>query len=887
MAMIKDRDEFPRETRDILAKRVGGRCSICRVVTSGPHDKMERAVSVGVAAHISGAAPGGPRYDPAMTPQARASIGNGIWLCQIHAKLVDNDVVRYTVARLVQIKAAAEQSTRLELERGISTAQNLGDLPKISIAHLPVTGSQLFGRDAELRLLDQVWRDGFANVFSFIAWGGVGKSCLVNSWLRRMAAKGYGGAEQVYGWSFYRQGSSGGVISSDLFMHSALKWFGDPDPEEGSGWDKGVRLAALVRARRTLLVLDGMEPLQHPPGPQEGRLKDESLQALLRDLAAYNPGLCVVTTRLPLADLADFENGASLKCELEHLSTVAGAELLRWFAIQGTRAELEETSAEFGGHALALTLLASYLGDVYQGDVRHRRDIPRLADDVRFGGHARRVMASYERWFGEGPELCVLRMMGLFDKPADPDSVSALRGSPPIVGLTDGLQALDGKRWQQVLANLRRAGLLASRDAAQPDSLDAHPLIREYFRERLKQLSPLSWKEGNKRLFHHLAISAEQFPDNIEEMAPLYAAVAHGCRASLYQQALDGVYWQRILRGNEQFSWLHLGAFGADLEALSNFFLEPWEKLVDDVSPEDEGFVLGQAGMLLGKMGRLEEAAHVMKISLQKDIRRGRLANASVTAGNISNTFLILGRLGPAVQYGSNSADLADRSGDEEEMRISRTVWANALHHAGLLEESALLFQKAEALATNQRTESQTLFGAESFEYCHLLLSQGKYTEVRRRAEAILQLAEQSNTPQISLRVGLALALSFVLEFEAGGGTSLDLAEPYLLREVANLRQRREMDLLPFALTVSAMYKRLKSRLEHAEHDLDDAMSIAVRCGMGLYQMDCYVEYVRLYVARGEIDNARRRLTAAEEMIRQNGYHRRDGDVAQLRLMLG
>ena len=39
-------------------------------------------------------------------------------------------------------------------------------------------------------------------------------------------------------------------------------------------------------------------------GPQEGRLRDPSLQALLRELASFNTGLCVITTRTPIADIA-------------------------------------------------------------------------------------------------------------------------------------------------------------------------------------------------------------------------------------------------------------------------------------------------------------------------------------------------------------------------------------------------------------------------------------------------------------------------------------------------------------------------------------------------------------------------------------------------------
>ena len=36
----------------------------------------------------------------------------------------------------------------------------------------------------------------------------------------------------------------------------------DPDPRLGTAWEKGERLAKLVAHRRTLLVLDGLEPLQ-------------------------------------------------------------------------------------------------------------------------------------------------------------------------------------------------------------------------------------------------------------------------------------------------------------------------------------------------------------------------------------------------------------------------------------------------------------------------------------------------------------------------------------------------------------------------------------------------------------------------------------------------
>ncbi len=78
---------------------------------------------------------------------------------------------------------------------------------------------------------------------SLVAWGGVGKSTLVNKWLEHMAADNYRGARRVFAWSFYSQGTNQPATSADLFIAEALKWFGDADPAQGSPWDKGGRLA--------------------------------------------------------------------------------------------------------------------------------------------------------------------------------------------------------------------------------------------------------------------------------------------------------------------------------------------------------------------------------------------------------------------------------------------------------------------------------------------------------------------------------------------------------------------------------------------------------------------------------------------------------------------
>lgn len=113
------RDDFGSATKDLLAKRVGFKCSNpgCRQPTSGPQADPSGTVNIGVAAHITAASPDGPRYDAALKPEQRSAPDNGIWLCQTDGKLVDNDAMRYTVDGLRDWKARAEVAAARELEQ--------------------------------------------------------------------------------------------------------------------------------------------------------------------------------------------------------------------------------------------------------------------------------------------------------------------------------------------------------------------------------------------------------------------------------------------------------------------------------------------------------------------------------------------------------------------------------------------------------------------------------------------------------------------------------------------------------------------------------------------------------------------------------------------------
>jgi tetratricopeptide (TPR) repeat protein len=759
---------------------------------------------------------------------------------------------------------------------------------KISIARLPTSGSDLFGRDAELQLLDDAWADPNTNIITFIAWGGVGKTALVNHWLKqRMALENYRGADHIYGWSFYSQGTSERATSADLFIDQALRWFGDTDPTVGSVWDKGERLARFIRQTRTLLVLDGLEPLQHPPGPQEGRLKDAALQALLVELAAQQTGLCVISTRERVGDLVEFENSTVVQHDLDQLSPQAGAQLLRALQVKGDDDELEQAATEYEGHALALTLLGSYLADVCGGDIRRRNEIKSLEEDVRHGRHAERVMRAYEKWLGEGVELAVLRLLGLFDRPADAASVAALRAAPVIPGLTEAFQNLKEREWQQALAKLRRIKLLGAASPNDPDTLDAHPLVREHFKQQLKRERPNAWREANNRLYEHLKGTAKEYPDTVEEMSPLFAAVLHGCTADRHQEALEEVYWRRILRGKEHFSWKNLGTFGADLAAMSGFFTRSWQQPVVELREDWKGFVLGQAGLYLCSLGRLQEGMQPVQAGLEMYVAIEEWEKAAIVASNLSKFCLTIGDLSQALRIAQQSVELADRSGDGFSQMANRTTLAEALHQAGRTEEAAAAFHEAEVMQQQQQPIYPLLYSVNGFQYCNLLLDQTQIQKVKERAARTLEWVTPINWLLDIALDNLSLGRAWLLEAQQAGTGDTAQAAEFIQRAVDGLRNAGIMHELPHGLLTRAELHRFRGDYGRAERDLAEALRIATRSGMGLHLADYHLESARLHLVQSNQDKACGHLATAKAMIECMGYHRRDKEVTELTQQLG
>jgi tetratricopeptide (TPR) repeat protein len=335
-------------------------------------------------------------------------------------------------------------------------------------------------------------------------------------------------------------------------------------------------------------------------------------------------------------------------------------------------------------------------------------------------------------------------------------------------------------------------------------------------------------------------------------------------------------------RGEESFNTRKLGAFGAELAALSGFFEITWKQPVAGLTDTAKSFVLHEAGYSLRALGRLQEAAQPIQAGMDMDIASEDWRNAAIAATNLSQLCLSIGDLTQGLKLATLSVELANRSGDGFERISNRTTLADALHQAGRIAEAAVAFREAEALQQQQQPAYPILYSLRGFQYCDLLLGQSQAQEVKERAGGTLEWVKRHGGLLDIALDNLSLGRAWLLEAQQVGTGDTTQAEEFLQRAVDGLRKAGMMEHLLLGLLARAELHRYTAEYGRAERDLAEALRIAARSGMGLHLADCHLESARLQLAQGNKEKAREHWKTAKEMIERMGYHRRDNEVNEL-----
>jgi tetratricopeptide (TPR) repeat protein len=658
------------------------------------------------------------------------------------------------------------------------------------------------------------------------------------------------------------------------------------------------------------------------------------LRALLRRFPAIPPGeqhgLIVLSSRLAVKDIGRWKDSAAPVLDLARLSNEAGAELLRDNGVWGTDRELRQASHDFDGHALALSLLASYLKQSHFGDVR-RRDRVRAflaGEDAAGHDHARRVMESYEtEWLKDQPVLrSIMHIVGLFDRPASGDCLTPLRKPPAIPGLTDTIVGLDDAAWNAAVSQLREVRLIDPIDPQSRDTLDAHPLVREWFGERLRQRNEEAWRIAHGRLYEHLRDTTNEGEQpTLDDLTPLYQSIAHGCHAERYEEALQ-VYRDRISRrdldGNLAFySGKKLGALGSDLAAMSWFFTKPYETPDPNLDVQDQSWILSQTGYFLRAQGRFAEALPAQRAALRIAEAGEKWNSASTRATNLSEAELLIGEIAAALATAVQAVQYADVTFDNFLMLTRRSHFARVLHNMGQREHAGRVFADAEDWQ-RKGGGRKFLYSLQGYEYCDLLLAKREWKTARDRASQNLALhSDWYSVLDVALdtlthgRAFLGLALNWVADRRriTAARARTRNAHDWLDRAVDRLRMTAQLDEMPRGLLARAVFRRSIGDWGSAARDLDEVEEIAEPGPMRLYLCDIALERARVAFARMEAfaplngllddsppkpvalhaaeaarlkEQARANLAEARKLITDCGYHRRDEELAELEAVL-
>lgn len=813
----------------------------------------------------------------------------------------------------------------------------------VEFGDIPGAPRRLIGRDKELSMLRAAWESRApkkTNAVVLHALGGAGKSALLRAFANELLAAGGGGAQRIYGWSAYSQGSGEQKrADADGFISKALGDLGFQGDLPKDPIERARALARLIQRERMLLLLDGLEPLLNQPGVNRGCFKDKGLSELVRALASSNAGLIVLTTRQEVPELEGFGE-LVINHPLDVLSDTAGADLLVELGVRGRQRELEAAVRSVEGHALSVTLLGAYIAEVCGGDIRHRDQFDfadvvltqaereDLATDKSIipAKRAAKIMQGYLDRFDKlaksnegigGPERTLLKLLGLFDRPADGKAFAALL-EKRIPGLTDELfvdaivtwKGLFGfgrrttlrelsederrRRIHRAKGRLRKLRLLTKPNPAESQEMDAHPIVRAFFSGQLEQAAPEPAKIAHDILYRHYSATAPDLPDTLEEMRPLFHAVQHGVKAGRLQEAYDELLRRRIRRSPEEYIYRVLAAFGPFLEVTANFFDKRWHLPRRELlpAPATQAWLLNTVAFTLAALGRPTDSLEPRRASLEAFVADKQWASAAIVGGGLSDTLLKLGRVREAVSVAKAAVAHADRCDDEKQRGFRRTDLAGTLTAAGDFAAAAVQFAEAELILEDSLKPAQSSV-RQDYRHGHLMLLRGDADEALSRGRYQLDIAEQFLGRSKGLHnIGLGHLLIGRAEDALnlpGAATSLDAA-------VSGLRKSGMTDLLPLALLARTAHRRKrvgvgdKNLIQAILKDLSEVEDIAAN-EMNLHLTDLALERARLaFEVPFVFDNsasaqaeARAQTVKASNLISETGYHCHDDELAILR----
>lgn len=756
---------------------------------------------------------------------------------------------------------------------------------EVSISMLPATSLGIFGRESELSMLSECWEDSEIKVVQLVAFGGAGKSAIVNQWLSEFRRSDYGTAQKVYAWSFYWQGESNEPRSSgDNFIEHALAWFGDKQATSGSSWSKASRLAELVKQSRTLLILDGLEPLQHPPGDKFGSIENVAVSMFIKEIAAESRGLCIITSRYPVAELKSFSDGRVRDLFLNRLSTQDGEKLLNSLGVLGSHSQMAEMVERYSGHALSLSLVSGFLNVVHNGDITKLNQMSSLFDSRRHQSQIREIMRHYFGWLEGTADLQLLRLLSLLGRATELTSMLDLINQGLLNGVTDKLSEADQPQIYYLVENLKDANLISVYRDSEQLTMDCHPLVRDAVSDEFNRTDKKSWQSAHGLIFDCLRAKTTEMPANVAEFELLYRAVSHGAHSQRYPEAFS-LYRDRLRR--KQFSIFARGSHYADRDCLRSFFEIPWSKPVTALPEEAQIFLTISVATNLIYLGEVQEAINPSEKSIEWFATNNRFLEAVTAAAPLLSMYIAVGDLSAAESLIERMEPIVLSANNIVVHAMTCNFKGYLSHLKGDQEQAGIYFAESERVLQKAEPPSTANFPTISSYYCKFLLDTGDIAGALERSLKTFAWRTQKSwqvavdTVSILASDMLVLGLTFLAKGDKAN------AKQHLDNQVELFKSADEWLYLPTGLIGRAKLHEAERNFDDAVHDLETALQISLRTGAKFGEWESYLGLAGIHLEKNEIDKARMYLNKARGLEKMRSFRFRDAEIESLERVLG
>jgi tetratricopeptide (TPR) repeat protein len=821
---------------------------------------------------------------------------------------VDYAVVKRFNLNDISVISSREEEFTLPIAVSLSSSTTPVILPstsspkrRIDLSRAPALESDWVGREVLLMELSQDWANPLCSVTGVIGFGGEGKSTLARQWVEKLRLDNdLLQPNGIFWWGFYEQPNIDEFFTA-VFNHLDLS---DIDPIQLTSVEAKAQTIRAMRGRY-LFILDGLEVLQEREGDNYGLLKNRDLRTFLRTFADGNHGsFCLLTSRFPVLDLIDYTTYQHR--ELGPLDQIAGCQLLKNIGVKGATQDLAEVVYDWGGYALSLRWVGTYLIDKHRGNVKRVREIPVADVDQPVYDRLQKVLQSYdgyltlaEREFLKVFSLFRLPMVAgdalkqVFENPKSGFTIPpALQPLDPFTKLLRQLTKLIDwilQRKQISLVRLRDKldvpiaelsrrnfdalihRLVAYRivkDYPESNYYTLHPLIRAHYLAQLTQENS-EWIESiHRRIGEFYQNTFVPENPSFSDLMPLIETVHHLCQAGTPDQALRIV--QNQIYSREYLIRIQMHQYGGVEEALKllkEFFPNGDMTQTPILSrSQDKGWIDNSAGQCFSFLGHLEEAIVFYKKAIEDIKEIEDWHNQSVAYRNLASIYLSLGKLTIAAGFAETALTFA-RNADNQRYEQSALAFKGWIAHLlGEVDTAQQSFQQVEILErqTNSRREHQ--FCSAVLYFAIHLQRQGDTKSARRIVEENQIIYEQNLWQDL---IGECHIILGGLDAES----NLDNTEFHYNQALFIARHISNRGLLIRALLARGQWIAQQGNAVAASNDLEEAFDYALTGGYRLNEANIRIGFAWMHRAANNFKTAYKEAEQSQKMSLEMNYY--------------